>query len=415
MIKVKKIKRRKLWLIGLLVVIALITAAASSVMPLEARVLTLHPQDFAKGFTEEGTIVPAQEWPLFSPFDGKLQSLPVHNGDRVKQGQVLFTMNTSDLNYQLASLQAQLTSVKGQRLQNSPYDAQIAQQQLITAQAEKDAQAQAGNLAKMKSLFEAGAASQSQYEDAQRNAEKAENFFEQQKEGLQLLQEQIASPGTEMYYTGQDNALQAQISQLEAKISRAQVLAPQDGIVKDISLKVGTYVPLGQQIMTVFQDQNYKVESYVLASDALDIKPGGSVEIIQDTGAGKKSLSGKVETVDPAAVERISPLGLKENRVKVTLSLQGNSPVVLGSSVDVKFTTLETPNKLLVPKTAIFPYQQGYAVWVIKNGRAEIQPVQKDLENDQDVIIDQGLSDGDTILPDIDLKNLKEGKRIKAK
>lgn len=414
--KFKKIKRRKTLIFSILLILSLMAAAVSSIMPLKVRSLTLHPQVFAKGFSEEGTIVPVQEWPIFNPVDGKLVSLHVKNGDKVKKGQVLLEIDTSDLNYQLESLKAQLTSLEGQRLQSNsnPYEAQIAQQKLIIGQAEKDAQAQEENLAKMKALFDAGAISEVEYEEAGKNSEKAKNFLEQQQKGLELMYEQKAAPGTNMYYSGQKNALQAQISQIQAKIAKAKIIALQDGTVKDISLQEGTYIPLGQKLLTVFQDQGFQVESYVLASDALDLKPGSSVEIIQKTGAGKKSLTGKVETVDPSAVERISPLGLKEKRVKVTLSLQGTSSILLGSSVDVKFTTLEEPNKLMVPKTALFPYQQGYAVWVVKNGRAQVRPVQKGLENDHDMIIEQGVSDGDTILLDIDLKGLQEGKRVQA-
>ncbi len=203
-----------------------------------------------------------------------------------------------------------------------------------------------------------------------------------------------------MYYSNQKNAVQAQIDQLEDKISKAVVVALQDGNVKDLTLKEGNVISQGQQILTVFTNEGYKLESFVLASDALDIKVGSPVQIIQATSAGNKSLTGKVEAVDSSAVERISPLGLKENRVKVTILLTASSPVVLGSSVDVKFTTLEVPHKLLIPKTALFPYQQGDAVWVLQQGKAKIQPVKKGLENDSQVIVEQGLADGDIILQD---------------
>jgi len=47
-------------------------------------------------------------------------------------------------------------------------------------------------------------------------------------------------------------------------------------------------------------------------------------------------------------------------------------------------------------------------------GEAEIQPVKKGLENDSQVIIEQGLEEGDLILQDPNVKDLKEGKRLKA-
>jgi HlyD family secretion protein len=415
--KLPNLKQRKFVIMGGLVLLIIISISISKAMPLPVNVITLHTKDFTKGFTEEGEVMAAQEWPIFNPVEGKLQSLKVQNGDRVKKGQVLFEINTSDLNYQLDALKAQFQSLEGQRLQNykSSNDAQVAQQNLIIQQAEKDAQTQEMNLTRMKAMYDAGSISLVQYEEAQTTSEKAINFLEQQKEGLKLIQEQHqASQGTEIYYVNQKNAVQAQIDQLVDKISKAAIVALQDGIVKDLSLKEGNVIPQGQQVMTVFTNEGYKIESFVLASDALDIKVGSSVQVIQATSAGNKSLTGKVEAVDPSAVERISPLGLKENRVKVTILLTASSPVVLGSSVDVKFTTLEVPKKLLIPKTAIFPYQQGDAVWVVQQGKAKIQVVKKGLENDSQVIVEQGLSDGNIILQDPNLANLKEGKSIKA-
>lgn len=411
-------KQRKFLIAGGLAVLILIAVVVSNVTPLSAKVFTLHPQDFSKGFTEEGEIIAAQEWPIFNPVEGKLQSLKVQNGAKVKKGQVLFEMSTSDLNYQLEALKAQFQSLEGQRLQNykSPNDAQVGQQRLMIQQAEKDAQKEELNLTRMKALYVAGSISLVQYEESQTSSEKAKNVLEQQKLGLQLIYEQHkASQGTEMYYNNQKNAFQAQINQVEDKITKGVVVALQDGIIKDITLKEGNVIPQGQQIMTVFTNDGYKLESYVLASDALDIKVGSMVQVIQATSTGNKFLTGKVEAVDPSAVERISPLGLKENRVKVTIHLTETSPVVvLGSNVDVKFTTLEVLGKLVIPKTALFPYQQGAAVWVVQQGKAKIQSVKKGQENDSQVIIEEGLSNEDIILQDSNLKDLKEGKRIKA-
>lgn len=415
--KIRSLKHRNILIIGVLAALAIIYVLISNALPLSAAAFTLHPQKFTNGFTEQGDIIAAQEWPIFNPVEGKLESLKVQNGDKVQKGQVLFEMSTSDLNYQLEALKAQLQSLEGQRLQNykSPNDSEVAQQKLIIQQAVKDAQTAELNLTRMKALHDAGSISQVQYEDAQTAAEKAANYLQQQKEGLQQLQEQYqASQGAEMYYVNQKNAVQAQIDQVQDKISKAMVVAPQDGMVKDLTLKEGNVITQGQQVMTVFSGEGYKIESYVLASDALDIKVGSPVQVIQAASSGNKSWTGQVEEVDPSAVERISPLGLKESRVKVTISLAATSPVVLGSTVDVKFTTLDFPNKLVIPKTALFPYQQGDAVWVIRQGKAKIQPVKKGLENESQVLVEQGLVDGDIILQDPNITNLKEGVRIKA-
>lgn len=412
-----KSKKKKLLIYGIIVFLIVVGGLSSALMPLEGKLLTVHPEDFTKGFTEEAQVLAAKEWPLYSEADGKVALLSVQNGDPVTKGQVLLEIETKDLDYQLQSLKAQLKSLEGQRLQNyrSPYDSLVKQQTLIVEQAEKDYLALEKDLSRSQALYEAGAIPLKQYEDAQAYTEKAKNFLEQQKNALQLLYEQQApAPGTDLYFAGQKEALTTQIAQLEEKILKAKVPAPEDGFIKDLSLKEGTIAHQGQLLLHVFQEDGYKLESYVLASDALEIKPGDSVEVIQDTSKGKKTLAGQIESIDISAVERISPLGLKENRVKVTLDLTSNEPIILGSNVDIRFTTHKEPNQLMVPKTALFPYQEGHAVWIVSEGKARIQPVIKGLENDRQVIIKEGLVDGDQILLDTELKGLKEGKRIKA-
>lgn len=412
-LKGSKKKRRIIY--GIIALLILAAGLVSTLMPLEGKLFTVHPEEFTKGFTEEGQVLAAKEWPLYNAVDGKAASIFVQNGDRVSKGQVLLEIGTTDLNYQLDALKAQLKSLEGQRLQSyrNPYEALVKQQTLLLEQAEKDSLAQDQSLERTKTLYEAGALPLVQYEEAQRQAEKAKNFLEQQKSALQLLYEQQApAPGTDLFFAGQKEALNVQISQLEEKILKAKVTAPQDGLVKDLTLKEGALIPQGQLLLHVFQEQGYKLESYVLASDALEIEPGNSVEVVQDTSSGKKTLSGQVESIDPSALERISPLGLKENRVKVTLVLKSEAPVILGSSMDVKFTTQRESNQLMVPKTALFPYQEGQAVWVVRDGRAKIQPISKGMENDRQVIITEGLVDGDQLLLDTDLKGLKEGKAI---
>ena len=410
--------KRKYVIMGGLALLILIYVAISNTMPLSVNVIAMQPKDFTKGFTEEGEVMASQEWSIFNSVEGKLESIKVQNGDSVTKGQVLFEMSTSDLNYQLEGLKAQILSLEGQRLQTykSTNDAQVGQQQLIIQQADKDAQTEELNLTRMKALYDAGTISLVQYEEAQKTLEKAKSLLEQQRLGLQSIYEQNKAPqGTDLYYSNQKRALQLQINQLEEKISKAKVVAIQDGMIKDITLKAGNVIPQGQQIMTVFTNDGYKLKSYVLASDALDIKVGSSVQLIQGTSTGNQLFDGKVEAVAISAIERISPLGLKENRVKVTILLAQSSPVVvIGSTVDVKFTTVEVPAQLMIPKTALFPYQEGDAVWMIREGKAKIQPVKKSQENDSQVIIEQGLAKGDLIIQDPNIKELKEGKRIKA-
>ncbi|MEA4901030.1 efflux RND transporter periplasmic adaptor subunit [Desulfitobacterium sp.] len=415
--KLKRTPKKKVFIIGGIALICIAGVLISSAIPLKGNVVTVHPSEFSRGFTEEAQVQAINESSLYNSVDGKIAAIHVQNGDAVTKGQVLIELETQDLQSQVDVLKAQLTSLEGQLQQAShpPQPALIQQQNLLISLAEQDLLTQEKALERSKSLYEAGAISLSAYEEAQHQTEKAKNYLEQQKLALQLLYEQgEPASGTGLYFSGQREALNTQIRQLEDKIQKSKVVAPQDGIVKDLTFKTGMVASSGQLLLSIAPDQGYHLESYILASDALDVKAGSPVKVIQETSAGNLSLTGKVESVDPSAVERISPLGLKENRVKVMILLESNTPVVLGSSMDVQFVTHQEDNRLVVPKSALFPFKDGQALWVIRDGKASVQPVVKGLENNNETIIEQGIQEGDQILLDPDLKGLKEGKRVQA-
>ncbi|WP_006716924.1 efflux RND transporter periplasmic adaptor subunit [Desulfitobacterium metallireducens] len=415
--RLKEKKGKRILIIGGIALLSIVGVLASSTLPLEGEILTVHPAEFSKGFTEEAQVQALNELSVYNSVDGKIATLHVQNGDSVAKGQVLVELETQDLQNQVDVLKAQLTSLEGQRQQTyrTPQPALIQQQNLLISLAEQDVLAQEQALARSKALYEAGAIPLVNYEEAQHLTEKAKSSLEQQKLALQLLYQQgEPAPGTELYFSGQTKALDTQISLLEDKIQKSIIISPQDGLIKDLTLKTGMVMPSGQFLLSIAPNQGYRLKSYILASDALDIKLGSEVKLFQETSTGTVTRTGKVESVSPSASERISPLGLKENRVEVTILLQSDTPVILGSSMDVQFITHQESNRILIPKTALFPYQDGQALWVIRDGKATLQPVTKGLENDKESIIEKGLEDGDQVLLDTELKGLKEGKRIKA-
>ena len=64
-----------------------------------------------------------------------------------------------------------------------------------------------------------------------------------------------------------------------------------------------------------------------------------------------------------------------------------------------------------MPKTAVFPYNDGDALWVVRRGKLQIQPIKKGFENDTEIAVTEGLKEGDLVVLDPQAEGLKEGKR----
>jgi len=336
---------------------------------LEAELLQVQPGTITQTFTEEGRVVAEQETPIFTVTGGKIIELPVENGQNVQKGDLLLSFDTTELNLQLQQIQGQLKSIQGQR------DLELSQI----------------DLDKMRQLYEIGAISQKEYETAVNTVNSS-------------------------VYTGQIEALQAQIDTLQYKINDSIIYAPANGTVAQLQVKEGMYIPPGTPLMTVFQNDHYLVEVDVLTEDAVDIQPGMKVQLIQDNQKEDITFVGQVKKVAPMAEEKMSSLGLTEQRLKVTIdpAIPAGLHLKPGFALDVEFTLNEQKNVLVVPKTALFPYEDGEALWVVEKNIAQIRPVKTGFENKQDIVITEGLKAGDTILLDPQLEGLKEGVTIKA-
>lgn len=361
-------KKAKIILGGLFLVALVLFLVFNKSNELEAKLLAVQPRTIAKTFTEEGLVKSAQEYPLYTTFGGKIIDLRMQEGQQVQQGELLLTFDTTELRFELQQLQGQLKSV----------------------QAEQELEISKLDLAKLKQLYEIGAISQKEYEDALHTA-------------------------NSNYYPGQIEALRAQIESLQYKLKQSSVYAPASGIISQLDLKEGMVLASGAPLCTIYQKETYLVEGYVLTEDAIHIHPDMEVKLIQDNKEQDIRFKGLVQKIAPTAEEKMSALGLLEQRLKVTIEPELPESLILkpGYALDIEFTINKQEDKLVVPKTILFPYQGSEALWVVRENTAQIQPVETGFENERDIVIEKGLKTGDLVLLDPQLEGLKTGIRIK--
>ena len=356
-----------------------------------------------------------------------------------------------EVEQQLQSLRAELESIEGQKMQaeTEPYTAQLEQITLMLQEANRQLEVFKNDYEKIKILYENGAVSKAELENQERAIEQQENIIKQHEKQIELLKEQHTLPeGTEQYFEGlkdsirtqikflerrfaqlkgnatggtseyfesQDKSIEYQIKQLESKLSKAEVIAPIDGIIKGVKIEQGMVIPEAMELFTIFQPNSYQIETMVHMEEVMDINEGMPVKIIMDRRDEDILFSGTIVEIAPSAIETISPLGLEERRVKVTI-VPDEFDVKLrpGYALDVEFTTITEKDVLAVPKTALFPLDENTdAVWVEKDGRARIQPIEKGLETTDEVVIKKGLEDGDIVITNPQFEGLKEGVRIR--
>lgn len=444
----------------------------SSIKPLETELLTVKAATISQTFKEEGIVTAAVERPVYSLVSGRINNLPIKEGDTLKKGDLLAKIEAEDLEYQLQQLKAQKKSLQGQekmtdkdieqqlgqlkgqlesiigqekQANKSPYAAQIQQQQLLIADIKRQLGIAKQDFNKINVLYGSGAVSKKELDDARNKVEQLENNLLQQEQALKLIKQQAEPlPGTDQYFSGLKNAIQtqitilqkeldqsgmtgtneyyqgsiesvdAQISHLNYLLANSKIASPINGVVKELSVKEGAMITSQSPLLTLTSADNFEVEVYLLTEDVLNVTEGMEVQLIQKRKNGDYAFSGKVTAIAPAAEEKISALGLTEQKVKVTITpnQQGAPQLRPGYALDVVFTTLVQNNKLAVPKVVLFPYEDGDALWVVKGGKAVLQKVEKGMETDELVVIEKGIKAGDKVIKNPLLEGLEAGKAV---
>lgn len=414
---------KKKWKIILGIIIAIVALGSmifNGLKGLEADVLELELRSIAVTFKEEGEIVSEKEQTIHAAFGGEITEVLVEEGQQVKKGDLLAVIDSKELVLQLNQLEAQLKSIQGEKAlaYEEPHPSSIKSQELQIKQAQRDLTAAENNYKRMEELYKVGALTTKEFEEAANMLQTARTNLELQQLALSLLYESHKPvESTEQIYEGRIDAINAQIDLLKYQIEKCKIVSPMEGIAANISIKPGDIVAPGSPLLDIFQDESYLVEVFVVTDDIHSIDAGMDVDLIMTRRGEDIVFPGVVKKIAPSAVERISALGLEEQRVEVIVepSVPQGLKLFPGSRLDVEFTVDKREDKLVVPKTVLFPFKDGDAVWVVRDGKAVVQSVITGFENDREIVIEEGLNTGDLVILNPHLEGLKEGRSISVR
>jgi HlyD family secretion protein len=197
-------------------------------------------------------------------------------------------------------------------------------------------------------------------------------------------------------------------------VETVPVRSPVDGRVLKLLQESAGVVAAGQPLLEVGDPRRLEVEVEVLSRDAVRIEPGGRVLFERWGGSG--TLEGVVRTVEPTGFTKISALGVEEQRVLVIVDI-GSPPEAWqrlgdGYRVEAKFIVWERADALTVPASALFRREDGWAVFVVEDGRARLRPVRLGPGSGLLTEVLEGVSAGDAVIVHPD-DAVDDGVRVK--
>jgi HlyD family secretion protein len=177
------------------------------------------------------------------------------------------------------------------------------------------------------------------------------------------------------------------------------VMAPVSGAVIRLVTESEAVVAPGMALAELGDPRDLEIVVEYLSSDAVHVTEGADA-LVENWGG--KPLRARVRRIEPAGFEKVSALGIAEQRVLVRLDLLG-TPVDwsrLGHEyrVFVRCVVWKADAALTIPLSALFRRGEEWAVFKAVNGRASLRTVVLGERNLRHAVVESGLSPGDRVI-----------------
>jgi membrane fusion protein, multidrug efflux system len=199
-------------------------------------------------------------------------------------------------------------------------------------------------------------------------------------------------------FAGAIKADQAQIQNLKVLLSYCTIKAPISGRISAAALKVGNFVRVAdaQPIATIIQIAPIYVTFTVPQASLPDIRKALAAEtatVEALTPGESRSASGAVTMIENT-VDAMTGL------VTIRATMPNTDDLLWpGTLVNVQLT-LRAEEAVVIPSVSMQISQQGTFVFVVKDGKAVVQPVKVARVSGKDTVLESGLQGGETIVTD---------------
>lgn len=365
-------------------------------------------QQIATAISTNGKIEPVQSFEAHAPAPVTVKRVLVHEGDRVKPGQLLLQLEDSNALAQAAKAQSQLRAAEADlhSVQSGGTQEELltSRSELVKAQTEHD-DAQR-NLQAVQRLQKNGAASPAEVEQAANRLKKAEA-------DIQLLQ----SKQSGRYSTPEIEKVQASASEARAAYTAAEELlknsnvrAPFAGTVYQLPVKPGSYVNAGDLLVLMANLQTVQVRAFVDEPEIGKLAKGEKVDITWDALPGR-TWDGSLTRI-PAAVTTVGTRSVGEITVEVP---NADLKLLPNVNVNVSIVTNRRDNTLTVSREALHDIEGKHVVYEIADGKIKAHEVQTGASSLTRVEILSGIADGTQIaLGAMNAQPLRDGMDVKV-
>ncbi|WP_036719286.1 efflux RND transporter periplasmic adaptor subunit [Paenibacillus harenae] len=347
--------KKWIWIIILCLVIAGISIFSFIAMnqPVTVVLGEVTQQSMAEKIYVNGKLETKETTSLYSDTNGLIKELKVKEGDKIKKGQVLITLNMDSVAQTLAEEHVSL---------------EITQEERLAAKKEH-----------------------------------FEKFRQQQVENPDAVVEPLNLEQFDLRIKSHNIRIQA----LEKKMNKDEIKANADGTVTELSVNSGQLINEGMPILKVSDFSAYQVVADINEIEAGKVKLGMPVSISGESF--EEVYEGKVSKMAATAV--VTDPAYKDAYVATTIALQRIGPELRpGYNVNVELA-IPDQERVVVPLEAVVQSEGKSYVYKVEQDKAVKVEIQTGKENDEYYEVISGVGLGDKIvLKDVEL--LADGSKV---
>jgi HlyD family secretion protein len=346
-----------------------------------------------------GDIAPQFQVTIYSKVQGWVEKINVREGDRVKAGEVLATLDAREAAAAVAQAKANLEASAARLKQVRATAEEAVQSQIQQAKAnlelaeadqKRSQELHQKNFISRQQLDEA----QTKYNVAKANYDLAMNSIRQKtwENDIALAEAQV-------------NQAKATLDLNKAQLANLIILSPMNGGITKRFVDPGTMVKDTTPILTLMDFSEMKMVVNVIEREFIHLQKGQAVKITV-TAFPDRVFAGRIEIITPA-------LELQSRTAEIQISIP-NPGLVLkpGMFGRAEILLRSNPQAILVPIQSLVTEIDKDFVYVLKENKAFRRAVRKGAVRDTAVEILQGVTPGEQVIT-AGQSALKDGTQVR--
>ncbi len=380
-----------------------------------------------------GQISPSQSVSVTSKMAGKVLETHFEVGDKVKEGDVLFTLDRRDIENQIKQLQSQLqVSKQGvvtarnsvETVTGGQYESQITQlettienakkqvenAELALSSAETALNSAEDNYNRIKQLYDSGVVSKAEYDNAELTLNQRRTAYDQAKVGVSSAQLSLTQAESSLQISSgkivEENTTKAELGVEQAAISASSVQTQIDiarSTLQDLTIKAPMDGVVATKQIKAFEMASPQVAAYTIVDiDSVIAKVKVSEKIINKIALGQTIdvyINALSDQPFVGNVTSISPVADQTSTFPIEISIPNpNGDIKAGMFAETRFLYEQSQDTIVLPRNAVLEDEIERYVYINDGEYAKRTAVTTGIDNGEYIEILSGINLNDEVV-----------------